>query len=68
MNATSTESAGTEAAQVEADRRQDLTGRSRLVANTAAVWSCELVLMVSGFILPRLIDNQIGQERLGIWD
>ena len=68
MNETSTGPAGTGAAQAETDRREDLTGRSRLAANTITVWACELVLMVSGFILPRLIDSQIGQERLGIWD
>jgi len=68
MNETSTGPAGTEAAQMKADHRQNLTGQSRIAANTVAVWAGELVLMVSGFILPRLIDSQIGQERLGIWD
>lgn len=68
MTLTSTQPARTEDLPTNVGGGEDLTGRSRLAVNTITVWACELVLMVSGFILPRLIDSQIGQEPLGIWD
>src|SRR3989442_5980799 len=33
-----------------------------------ANWAGEAVIVVSGFILPRLISQGMGQEQLGIWD
>jgi len=33
-----------------------------------ANWAGEAVLIVSGFILPRLISDHMSQEELGIWD
>ncbi len=36
--------------------------------NTLINWSGHLLLIVSGFVLPRIIDSRIGQERLGVWD
>lgn len=47
---------------------RDLTGRSRLVSNVLFVWAGQMVFFVAGFILPRLIDNKLGQEVLGVWD
>ena len=38
------------------------------VRSVLANWAGEFVFIVSGFILPRLINDQIGQAQLGIWD
>ena len=46
----------------------DLTGRSRMSRNVLASWAGHLVFIVAGFIVPRAIDRQIGQEALGVWD
>jgi O-antigen/teichoic acid export membrane protein len=47
---------------------QDNTGRSRLAQNVIFSWAGQMVYVIAGFVLPRLIDNELGQERLGIWD
>jgi O-antigen/teichoic acid export membrane protein len=39
-----------------------------LAKSTLANWSGQLVLLVTGFILPRMINHRMGQEALGIWD
>lgn len=39
-----------------------------LAGAVGANWLGYLVFAVSGFLLPRLIGDSIGQERLGIWD
>ena len=42
---------------------------TRAVArNVLANWSGHCVTLAAGFILPRLINDQIGQVRLGLWD
>ncbi|MDH3514778.1 MAG: oligosaccharide flippase family protein, partial [Gammaproteobacteria bacterium] len=46
----------------------DRTGRDRMVRNVFASWAGYSVLVVTGFILPRIIDNSLGQVSLGIWD
>jgi len=46
----------------------DLTGRDRMIGNVLASWSGHLVLIVAGFILPRMIDRRLGQDLLGVWD
>jgi O-antigen/teichoic acid export membrane protein len=46
----------------------DLTGRSRMARNVLGGWICQLVFVISGFVLPRIVDRRIGQESLGIWD
>lgn len=47
---------------------EDLSGRDRLVWNTVVSWASHFALVVSGFIMPRMIDHFIGQVSLGIWD
>lgn len=47
---------------------EDFTGRRRLARNVMWSWAGHLVFVVSGFIMPRMIDEYIGQEQLGIWD
>lgn len=46
----------------------DLTGRSRIAYNVFIGWLGQLVFVASGFILPRMIDTNLGKETLGIWD
>lgn len=48
--------------------QSDLTGRSRLVSNVLFSWAAHFVLIIAGFIMPRMIDHRLGQDLLGIWD
>ena len=52
----------------DAAEGEDLTGRKRLARNVVWSWAGHLVFVVSGFIMPRMIDSHIGQRSLGIWD
>ena len=47
---------------------EDSTGRGRLVKNVLTSWGGHLIFVVAGFVLPRLIDQKLGQNALGIWD
>jgi len=44
------------------------TGRDRLGRNLLSLWAVEIVVIISGFVTPRLIDEQLGQVQLGVWD
>lgn len=46
----------------------DITGQSRIAWNVFSSWTCYVVLVISGFLMPRLIDRHVGQHALGIWD
>ena len=46
----------------------DLTGRTSMGRNVLGSWVCQLVFVAVGFVLPRIVDREIGQESLGIWD
>lgn len=46
----------------------DFTGRDRILTNVATSWVAQLATIVLGFVLPRFIDEQLGQVELGIWD
>jgi len=46
----------------------DTAGRGRLVRNVFWSWAGHMVYVVSGFIMPRMIDANIGQSGLGVWD
>ena len=50
------------------DADEDLTGKRRLGWNIAVAWLGQVVVVVSGFVIPRLIDRQLDQAALGIWD
>jgi O-antigen/teichoic acid export membrane protein len=52
----------------EAGDPPDLTGRSRMAWNVIVSWASQLVFIVAGFIMPRMIDRKLGQATLGIWD
>ncbi len=51
-----------------ANNETDRSGRDRFGRNVAFAWGGYLVNVVSGFIVPRLISDQLGQATLGIWD
>ena len=46
----------------------DFTGRDRAAWNVISSWAGHLVFVISGFIMPRMIDHYVGQTSLGIWD
>ncbi|MCH8193555.1 MAG: hypothetical protein IIA65_06015, partial [Planctomycetes bacterium] len=48
--------------------QRDVTGRDQLVSNVLFSWASHLVFVAAGFIMPRMIDNHLGQELLGVWD
>ena len=43
-------------------------GTDAIARNVAANWLWSFLAMVAGFVLPRCIDDQLGQELLGVWD
>ncbi len=45
-----------------------LTGRDRLISNVIWSWAGHVVFVISGFLMPRLIDSHVGQVSLGVWD
>ena len=49
-------------------KAEDLTGQDRFTWNLFVSWASQLVLVFSGFIMPRLVDEKVGQVALGIWD
>ena len=48
--------------------QKDATGRSRMTRNLVGPWLGQLVVIVSGFVIPRFIDDNLGPVSLGIWD
>jgi O-antigen/teichoic acid export membrane protein len=46
----------------------DATGRKQIVSNVLWSWGAQMIYIVAGFIMPRLIDRHLGKEILGIWD
>ncbi|MFT5707581.1 MAG: O-antigen/teichoic acid export membrane protein [Oceanospirillaceae bacterium] len=48
--------------------KDDLTGQDRFAWNLMVSWASQFVLIFSGFIMPRLVDDKVGQAALGIWD
>lgn len=49
-------------------KHSDKSGRDRLLSNVLFNWGSHFFIIISGFILPRTIDDTIGQVSLGIWD
>lgn len=49
-------------------RKKDITGRDRLGRNLVARWLGQIVVVISGFVIPRMIDTNLGASALGIWD
>lgn len=48
--------------------KDDLSGKNRLMRNLFSGWLFHALQLVSGFILPRLISDRLGQGSLGVWD
>ncbi len=46
----------------------DLSGRERLTWNVLVSWISQLITVCIGFVMPRLINDQLGQVTLGVWD
>jgi O-antigen/teichoic acid export membrane protein len=46
----------------------DLTGRKSFLRNVLFTWGGYGFNLAAGFILPRLVTEQLGQTALGIWD
>jgi len=46
----------------------DKTGQKRFGKNLLSGWAVEFAVVISGFVTPRLIDANLGQTQLGIWD
>lgn len=42
--------------------------RNRIARNVLASWGGHMVFIIAGFILPRYINDHIGQTSLGVWD
>jgi O-antigen/teichoic acid export membrane protein len=49
-------------------KQTDLSGRDRAAWNVVSSWAGHMVFVVSGFVMPRMIDHYVGQTSLGIWD
>ena len=47
---------------------EDRSGRDRLVLNVGASWAGHAVFIAAGLLMPRLLDRDLGQEFLGVWD
>lgn len=39
-----------------------------MIRSVFSNWAGHMVFIIGGFILPRLISDHLGQERLGVWD
>jgi O-antigen/teichoic acid export membrane protein len=50
------------------EKKQDVTGQKQFRSNLLYSWGGYLVVFIAGFLTPRLIDRNIGQVELGIWD
>jgi len=46
----------------------DKTGKDRIVRNLTARWLGQVVVIISGFVIPRQVDASLGATALGIWD
>ncbi|MEM8547566.1 MAG: hypothetical protein AAGF46_05295, partial [Pseudomonadota bacterium] len=48
--------------------QRDPTGQRRAGKNLIVGWIAKLSVVISGFVLPRLISDTLGAVQLGIWD
>ncbi|MCX6865803.1 MAG: lipopolysaccharide biosynthesis protein [Verrucomicrobia bacterium] len=55
-------------AEQDGSSGKDLTGRTGLVRSVLFSWGSQFVFIAAGFIMPRMIDDFLGQEVLGVWD
>lgn len=50
------------------DKSASKPRRDSLLRSVLSNWVGHFVFMVSGFVLPRLIGDRVGQDALGVWD
>jgi O-antigen/teichoic acid export membrane protein len=48
--------------------QMEFEDRNRIVRNVLASWGGHMLFIIAGFILPRYINDHIGQTPLGVWD
>lgn len=48
--------------------KPDLTGQSSFARNLLFSWGGYVVNLIAGFVLPRMVDDRLGQFQLGVWD
>jgi O-antigen/teichoic acid export membrane protein len=46
----------------------DITGQARIGRNVLTSWISHGVFIAFGFVMPRVVDEKLGQELLGVWD
>lgn len=46
----------------------DLTGKVHMVQNVASGWVAHFVVIIAGFVVPRMISDTQGVVLLGVWD
>jgi O-antigen/teichoic acid export membrane protein len=46
----------------------DVSGQDRISRNVLTSWLSHTIFIAFGFVMPRMIDETLGQEQLGIWD
>jgi O-antigen/teichoic acid export membrane protein len=46
----------------------DRSGRRQVGRNVVTSWASYVVFVIFGFIMPRMIDDSLGQAALGVWD
>ncbi len=51
-----------------AAEQEDVTGRRDLGWNVAVSWLGQVVVVIFGFVIPRLISDKLDQASLGVWD
>lgn len=47
---------------------KDASGSTQVGKNVLTSWASYVVFVVFGFVMPRMIDESLGQAALGIWD
>jgi O-antigen/teichoic acid export membrane protein len=52
----------------KAEVDKDRTGRDRIIFNIIWGWCGQSIIIFIGFVMPRMIDQHIGQFSLGVWD
>lgn len=54
--------------QVKIDDQMGFKDQNRIARNVLASWGGHMMFIIAGFILPRYINDHIGQASLGVWD
>jgi O-antigen/teichoic acid export membrane protein len=52
----------------KSEKKEDFSGKDRVVKNVIASWASHFILIIIGFIMPRMINDNLGQVSLGVWD